>query len=119
MPKVYRGVEQYPLSGVSMRDTFDDPNLQTRKRRQYYAMLGTRGIWENGWKAAALHAPLSGVGKFDKDDWELYHVDEDRSESTNLAAEDPESSRNSLRHGSKKRKGTLFFRWMTVPHWSC
>lgn len=119
MPKVYRGVEQYPLSGVSMRDTFDDPNLQTRKRRQYYAMLGTRGIWENGWKAAALHAPLSGVGKFDKDKWELYHVDEDRSESTNLAAEDPESSRNSLRHGSKKRKGTLFFRWMTVPHWSC
>lgn len=119
MPKVYRGVEQYPLSGVSMRDTFDNPNLQTRKRRQYYAMLGTRGIWENGWKAAALHAPLSGVGKFDKDDWELYHVDEDRSESTNLAAEDPESSRNSLRHGSKKRKGTLFFRWMTVPHWSC
>lgn len=90
MPKVYRGVEQYPLSGVSMRYTFDDPNLQTRKRRQYYAMLGTRGIWENGWKAAALHAPLSGVGKFDKDKWELYHVDEDRSESKNLAAEYPE-----------------------------
>lgn len=91
MPKVYRGVEQYPLSGVSMRYTFEaTPDAPTHKTRQYYAMLGTRGIWENGWKAAAIHAPLSGKGHFDKDKWELYHVDADRSESTNLADEHPE-----------------------------
>jgi arylsulfatase len=53
-------------------------------------MLGTRGIWQKGWKAAALHAPISGVGHFDKDRWELYHVDADRSESKNLADEHPE-----------------------------
>ena len=58
MPKVYKGVEQYPLSGVSMRYTFDaTPDAPTQKKRQYYAMLGTRGIWEDGWKAVALHAP--------------------------------------------------------------
>jgi arylsulfatase len=86
MPKVYRGVKQYDLSGVSMVYTFDaEPDAPTRKERQYYAMLGTRGIWEDGWKAACLHAPLSGNGKFDEDQWELYHVDEDRSESNNLA----------------------------------
>ncbi len=91
MPKVYRGVEQYPLSGVSMRYTFEaDPNGPTQKHRQYYAMLGTRGIWEDGWKAVALHAPLTGKGHFDKDAWELYHVDADRSESKNLAKEHPE-----------------------------
>ena len=91
MPKVYRGVEQYPLSGVSMRYTFDaKPDAPTQKKRQYYAMLGTRGIWEDGWKAAALHAPLTGKGHFDKDEWELYHVDVDRSESKNLAKEHPE-----------------------------
>jgi arylsulfatase A-like enzyme len=91
MPKVYRGVEQYPLSGVSMRYTFDaDPNGPTQKHRQYYAMLGTRGIWEDGWKASALHAPLTGKGHFDKDAWELYHVDVDRAESKNLAKEHPE-----------------------------
>src|SRR5690606_16410774 len=51
MPAVYRGVEQYPLSGVSMRYTFDSkPDAATRKKRQYYAMLGTRGIWEDGWR---------------------------------------------------------------------
>src|SRR5690348_7149007 len=90
MPKVYRGVQQYPLNGVSMRYSFDDGNAPTRKRRQYYAMLGTRGIWQDGWKAAAMHAPISGVGHFDQDQWELYHVDVDRSESKNLAAEQPE-----------------------------
>jgi arylsulfatase len=91
MPEVYRGVKQYPLSGISMRYSFDakadDP---TRKKRQYYAMLGTRGIWEDGWKAVAVHAPLSGKGHFDKDPWQLYHVDKDRSESKDLAKEHPE-----------------------------
>jgi arylsulfatase len=91
MPKVYRGVEQYPLSGVSMRYTFDaQPDAPTQKKRQYYSMLGTRGIWEDGWKAAALHAPFTNKGNFDQDRWELYHVDVDRSESTNLAKEHPE-----------------------------
>jgi arylsulfatase len=90
MPTVYRGVKQYPLSGVSMRYSFDaKPDAPTRKKRQYYAMLGTRGIWEKGWKAAALHAPLVSKGHFDKDEWELYHVDKDRSESTNLAKQHP------------------------------
>ena len=52
MPKVYRGVKQYPLSGVSMRYSFAaKPDAPTKKKRQYYAMLGTRGIWEKGWKA--------------------------------------------------------------------
>jgi arylsulfatase len=89
MPKVYRGVEQYPLNGVSMRYTFDDAKASTQKKQQYFTMLGTRGIWKNGWKAAALHAPLSGVGHFDQDQWELYHVDADRSESKDLARENP------------------------------
>ena len=90
MPTTYRGVKQYPLSGVSMRYTFEaKPDAPTKKKRQYYAMLGTRGLWEKGWKAVALHAPLTGKGHFDKDQWELYHVDKDRSESTNLAQKYP------------------------------
>ncbi|SKU82028.1 Possible arylsulfatase AtsA [Mycobacteroides abscessus subsp. bolletii] len=90
MPETYRGVTQYPVNGVSMRYSFEQADAPTTKKRQYYAMLGTRGIWEDGWKAAALHAPISGNGHFDQDKWELYHVDEDRSESTNLADQHPE-----------------------------
>ena len=91
MPKVYNGVKQTPLSGVSMVYSFDaEPDAPTQKEVQYYCMLGTRGIWKNGWKAAAVHAPLSGKGNFGEDVWELYHVAEDRSENKNLAEENPE-----------------------------
>jgi arylsulfatase len=91
MPKVYKGAEQYPLAGVSMRYTFEAaPDAPTMKKRQYYAMLGTRGIWEDGWKASAVHTPLISKGNFDQDRWELYHVDADRSESTDLAAQYPD-----------------------------
>ncbi|HEY9229537.1 MAG TPA: arylsulfatase [Gemmatimonadaceae bacterium] len=90
MPKTYRGVKQYPLNGVSMRYTFDDADAKTQKERQYYCMLGTRGLWEDGWKVSALHTPTSGAGHFDEDTWELYHVDADRSESKDLAAEHPD-----------------------------
>jgi len=91
MPKVYKGVEQYPISGISMRYTFTaKPDGPTQKKRQYYCMLGTRGLWENGWKAVAMHAPLTGKGHFDTDKWELYNVDADRSESKDLSKANPE-----------------------------
>ncbi|MEI6882968.1 MAG: arylsulfatase [Bacteroidota bacterium] len=98
MPDVYRGVKQIPLAGVSMRYTFDakkeDP---TKKHRQYFEMLGTRGIWEDGWKASALHAPLTAKGHFDKDEWQLYHVEVDRSESKDLAKENPEKLKDMIK----------------------
>jgi len=92
-PDVVDGHEQVPLVGTSMRYTFDDGDAATSKRRQYYCMLGTRGMWEKGWKAVAVHGPTSGIGNFDEDEWELYHVDEDRSEGRDLAAEQPERLR--------------------------
>jgi arylsulfatase len=90
MPDVYRGVEQVPLAGTSMRYSFDDGDAPTQKKRQYYSMIGTRGLWQDGWKVAATHAPISGKGHFDDDKWELYHTDEDRSEAKDLAAQHPE-----------------------------
>lgn len=94
MPEEYRGVEQEPLPGVSMRYSFDaTPDAPTQKKRQYYNMIGTRGLWQDGWKVAATHAPITGHGHFDEDEWELYHVDEDRSESKNVAADHPEKVR--------------------------
>ncbi|WP_372452882.1 arylsulfatase [Mycolicibacterium xanthum] len=91
MPDTYRGVRQYPMNGVSMQYSFDaDPDGPTLRKHQYYEMMGTRGMWEDGWHAAAVHAPLTGKGHFDQDRWELYHVAEDRSESTDLAEKHPE-----------------------------
>jgi arylsulfatase len=53
-------------------------------------MLGTRGIWENGWKAATVHAPFTAKGHYDQDQWELYNTDTDRAEATDLAKQYPE-----------------------------
>jgi len=89
-PATLNGHDQVPLAGVSMRYSFDEGTAETQKKRQYYAMLGTRGIWDQGWKAVAVHGPLSGIGNYDKDEWELYNLEEDRSEATNLAGEQPE-----------------------------
>jgi arylsulfatase A-like enzyme len=89
-PDTLNGHEQVPLPGVSMRYSFDDADAPTKKERQYYAMLGTRGIWEQGWKAVSVHGPTSGIGKFDQDEWQLFHTDGDRSEAHDLANDEPD-----------------------------
>jgi arylsulfatase A-like enzyme len=93
MPDVVDGVKQSPLSGVSMRYSFDDANAPTRKETQYYEMLSTRAIWHKGWKAATEHGPMINVGKFDHDRWQLFHTDVDRAEANDLAAQHPEKVR--------------------------
>ncbi|MEV6969111.1 arylsulfatase [Hamadaea sp. NPDC051192] len=90
MPDVVNGVEQTPLAGVSMRYSFDGADAPTHKETQYYEMFGNRGIWHDGWKAVTEHGPTLGKGAFDKDRWQLFHTDVDRSEAHDLAAEHPE-----------------------------
>src|SRR5262249_2033104 len=53
-PKTLNGHEQVPLPGVPMNYSFDQADAPTTKQRQYYAMLGTRGMWEDGWKAVTV-----------------------------------------------------------------
>lgn len=89
MPDVVDGIAQNPLSGVSMRYSFDDADAPTRKKTQYYEMLSTRGLWHNGWKVSTEHGPMINKGRFDQDRWQLFHTDVDRSEAHDLAAEYP------------------------------
>jgi arylsulfatase len=64
-------------------------------------MLGNRAIYHRGWKAVTYHGTegmiYDGVTDpskhFDEDVWELYHVEEDFSESRDLASEYPEKLR--------------------------
>jgi len=42
-PRIVHGVEQQPIEGVSMADTFDDPAAPDRHETQYFEMLGNRG----------------------------------------------------------------------------
>ena len=69
-----------------MRYSFDaDPDGPTQKQTQYDEMFGSRGIWHQGWKAVTVHGPTSGMANFDRDRWQLFHTDEDRSEAHDLA----------------------------------
>jgi len=91
MPAVIDGVEQTPLPGVSMRYSFDAAEAPTRKHTQHYEMVGTRGIWHQGWKASTEHGPMPlDRGHFDDDRWQLFHTDVDRSEARDLADKHPE-----------------------------
>ena len=86
-PATVQGVEQMPVHGTSLAYTFDDPFAATRKRVQYFELMGNRGLWAGGWKAVTQH--VKGTD-FDHDRWELYHVDADFSESEDLTERYPE-----------------------------
>lgn len=76
-----------PQTGESFVASLHDANAPRRSSPQYFEMFGHRGIWHEGWKAVAFHP----VGKpFEDDQWELYHLDEDFNEITDLAAVHPE-----------------------------
>jgi arylsulfatase len=85
-PKTIAGVEQQPIEGVSFAASLGDAD-PPRGAAQYFEMFGHRGLWKDGWKAVAYHPPGAA---FEKDVWELYHLDEDFSESEDLAGVHPD-----------------------------
>ena len=93
-PDTIKGHTQSHFDGVSMRYSFDEPEAPSERRTQFYSMLGSRGIWHDGWKAITTHPTISGWSHFNEDEWELYHVDIDRAERHNLAAEQPDRLRD-------------------------
>jgi arylsulfatase len=88
-PPVLKGYTQSAIEGESFVPSFTDPGAPER-RTQFYSMLGQRAIYHEGWLANTLHPPISGWGNFDQDEWELYHLAEDRTQSKNVAADFPD-----------------------------
>ena len=102
-PKTVNGVAQTPMEGVSMVYTFDDAKAADRHKTQYFEIFGNRAIYHDGWVAATVHkAPweASPRRKLADDVWELYNVNEDFSESTDLAASRTRPSSRSCRRCS-------------------
>jgi arylsulfatase len=96
-PEVIAGVEQAPLEGVSLAPVLLDAGAAETHRTQYFEMLGSRGIYHEGWKAVTFHPfiDLYHEGRdpdasFDDDQWELYHVASDPAEVEDLAGDQPE-----------------------------
>jgi len=91
-PRVVNGVPQRPIEGTSMAYTWEFPNAPGRHQIQYFEMFGNRGIYFDGWFAGTIHLKPWGKveNRFPEDTWELYHVAEDFSMSTDLAKKHPE-----------------------------
>ncbi len=96
-PASIAGVAQSPIEGVSFAPTLDDSLVPSAHLTQYYEMLGSRAIYQDGWKAVVFHTPVfiaydgSDTSKpFDEDVWELYHVAEDFAEVDDLAERYPD-----------------------------
>lgn len=104
-PETVNGFAQDPIHGVSLAYTFDDPTADGRLVTQYFEVMGSRGIYHDGWFAGTFGPrtpwmPGLPPGFFtddgelawnpDDDVWELYNLDDDWSQSNDLAAEMPE-----------------------------
>ncbi len=82
---------------TSFAATLRSADAPEHRTTQYFEMLGSRGLYHDGWKAVTFK-PLGGMyndgidpdAPFEDDVWELYHVAEDFSECHDLAAEEPE-----------------------------
>src|SRR5262249_11132424 len=91
-PEVVKGYTQKEIEGVSFAATFSDPDAKTAKQTQFFSMLGTRAIWHDGWKAAAVAPAVPEAGpNFSTQRWELFDPENDPSECHDLPKRQPEN----------------------------
>ena len=92
-PTELNGIEQKPIEGTSFAAAFDDAKAKEQRTTQYFEMALNRGIYHDGWMASAVSFPPWQATREgfdpDKQKWELYHVDEDFSQSADLATKEP------------------------------
>jgi arylsulfatase A-like enzyme len=96
-PEYVDGIKQSPIEGVSMAYTFDkkNANAPSTHKTQYFEMFGDRALYHEGWLASTkvmrppwVHAvPKENVLDYP---WELYNLDEDWTQSQDIAAQYPE-----------------------------
>jgi arylsulfatase len=93
MPASINGVVQAPVEGVSLASTFDDPHIELTRGAQYFEMVGRRAIYDDGWRAYSpweFGQEITAESLESDTEWMLFHVDEDFSESRNVADRHPD-----------------------------
>lgn len=96
-PASVDGVAQKSIDGISFAYALTGQGTTPQHRTQYFEMFGNRALYQDGWMASARHSlPWELVNRstaFDADTWELYDLDKDFSQATDLAAKYPERLR--------------------------
>jgi arylsulfatase len=92
MPDVVNGVQQQRIDGASMVYTFDDADAAERRTTQYFEMLGSLGIYHDGWMASSTPNHFPGKIRAQSNytyNWELYDLSKDFSQARDLAKAEP------------------------------
>jgi arylsulfatase len=98
-PQVVNGFQQDDFDGTSMVYSFDDAAASGQRTTQFFDIMASRGIYHDGWFASARGPREPWVGGIPpgirewsplKDRWELFHIDEDWTQSNDLAKQYPE-----------------------------
>lgn len=97
-PQEVEGFAQDPIDGASFADSFADADAPSPKTTQYFEVLGSRGVYHDGWFASAfgIREPWNPAGvdiaNWDprQDRWELFDLRADPNLSRDLAADEPE-----------------------------
>lgn len=91
-PTTVNGVTQRPYEGTAMNYSFDSADAPEQHETQYFELFGNRGIFHKGWTAVAKHRdPWAAEShELDADTWELYNVDDDWTQSNDLASQYPD-----------------------------
>ena len=108
-PAVVKGYQQEPLEGTSFHSVLAHADAPAAKTEQFYCMVGTRGVWQDGWHASTVHPPApSGWAHFDQD-----RTTAPRTTTSQPAT--PRSSPSSPRSGISSPTATTATRSMTGP----
>jgi arylsulfatase len=97
-PRPFNGTEQVALDGVSMVPSFTDVNADDSSLAQYFEIMGSRGVYHDGWFAGTFGPRVPWINdpaalanwNPDTDPWELYDLRNDYSQANDLADEMPE-----------------------------
>ncbi len=87
-PKVYNGNQVQPYEGKSLLPAFD--NQPVTRDFLFWEHEGNRAIRVDNWKLVAKVQKLNNFTADDENSWELYDMENDRSETINLADKYPE-----------------------------
>ncbi|MDT7539642.1 MAG: hypothetical protein QOI82_3227 [Actinomycetota bacterium] len=87
LPAERAGTKVAQLAGTSFAPSLRDAAAPAVHREQHFEMTGHRGLYRDGWEVVTRHRPLT---PFDDSEWELYDLRADRTETTDLAAEQPD-----------------------------
>ena len=97
-PRIVNGVPQDPLDGVNFASTFNNAKAPEVKHTQYFEVMGSRAIYEDGWMASAFGPRVPwmpglppGIKDWnpDNDKWELYNLSDDWSQADDLGGQMP------------------------------